>query len=135
MISENIRALITYRLEQAEECILAARLLLAERLLRAAVNRAYYAMFYAVLALLAGRREGTSKHTGAISLFDREYVKPGIFPKDFSRWLHEAFELRQRSDYGVELQLSREEIREMLAHAAEFVQTVKSVLHSDFPAE
>ena len=101
MITANVQALLTYRLEQADESLDAARVLLEKGLDRPAVNRAYYAMFYAVLALLATRKRETSKHGGAISLFDKEFVKAGTFNKDFSRWLHEAFDLRQRSDYTI----------------------------------
>jgi len=53
MMTENIQALVTYRLEQAEESLEAARTLLDKKLIRPSVKRAYYAMFYAVLALLA----------------------------------------------------------------------------------
>ncbi len=48
MMTENIRALVTYRIEQADESLLAARTLLDKKLIRPCVNRAYYAMFYAV---------------------------------------------------------------------------------------
>jgi uncharacterized protein (UPF0332 family) len=67
-------------------------------LFRPSINRSYYAMFYSVLALLTTRREETSKHGRAIALFDKEFVKTGVCLKEFSRWLHEAFDLRQRSD-------------------------------------
>ena len=106
MINENIRKLVNYRIEQADESLEAARLLHGEGLGRPSLNRAYYAMFYAVLALLATRKRETSKHSGAIALFDLEYVKPGIFSKDLSKWLHEAFELRQRSDHTSGFQIS-----------------------------
>ncbi len=71
-------------------------------------------MFYAVLALLATRKRETSKHGGAISLFDKEFVKPGTFTKDFSRWLHDAFDLRQRADYVRDFKVTREEAEETL---------------------
>jgi uncharacterized protein (UPF0332 family) len=45
MITENIRALVTYWLEQADESLEAARTLLEKRLIKPSVNRAYYAMF------------------------------------------------------------------------------------------
>jgi len=96
MMTENILALVNYRLEQADESLEAARTLLDKKLIRLSVNRAYYAMFYAVLALLAGGKQETSKHSGAIALFNKDFVKQGIFKKDFSRWLHDAFDLRQR---------------------------------------
>ena len=54
--AEKIATLIQCRLAQAKEALDAAELNLANGLHRSAVNRAYYAMFYAVLALLAPRR-------------------------------------------------------------------------------
>ncbi len=132
MITENIRSLVTDRLEQADESLDAARVLLDKRLDRPAVNRAYYAMFYAVLALLSTRKRETSKHSGAISLFDTEFVKQGTFSKDFSRWLHDAFDLRQRSDYALDFKVTREEAEMTLQHAVSFVGEVKSILANLF---
>ena len=132
MITENIQALVIYRLEQADESLDAARILLDKTLDRSAVNRAYYAMFYAVLALLATRKRETSKHSGAISLFDKEFVKPGTFSKDFSRWLHDAFDLRQRSDYVRDFKVTREEAEATLEHADAFVEEVKASLGKMF---
>lgn len=128
MMTENIKALLTYRLEQADESLEATRTLLAKRLTRPAVNRAYYAMFYAVLALLSVEKKETSKHSGAIALFDRDYVKSGVFKKDFSRWLHNAFDLRQRSDYAAEYQVSMEEAEEALNNAELFVKEIQKYL-------
>jgi uncharacterized protein (UPF0332 family) len=83
-IDDNTRALVHSRLEQADEALHAAQILLEQSSLRAAVNRSYYAMFYAALALLVLRQQGTSKHAGVISLFDRDFIKPGIFHKELS---------------------------------------------------
>lgn len=77
MIISNIQSLVTYRLEQADESLNAARILLEKGLIRPSVNRAYYAIFYAVLALLATHKQETSRHSGAISIFDKEFVKDG----------------------------------------------------------
>ena len=128
MMTENIQALVAYRLEQADESIEAARTLLDKRLMRPSVNRAYYAMFYAVLALLAKGKRETSKHSGVIALFDKDFVKQGIFKKDYSRWLHDAFDLRQRSDYAPEYQVSLAEAEITLKNAERFVGKVKKVL-------
>jgi len=128
MMTENIQALVAYRLEQADESIEAARTLLDKKLIRPCVNRAYYAMFYAVLALLAEGKKETSKHSGAIALFDKDFVKQGIFKKDYSRWLHDAFDLRQRSDYAAEYQVPEEEAGKTLKNAELFVGEVKAVL-------
>ncbi|MBF0458892.1 MAG: hypothetical protein HQK99_13475 [Nitrospirae bacterium] len=36
--------------------------------------------------------------TAAISLFDKEFIKTGIFDKSMSKTLHRVFELRQKGD-------------------------------------
>jgi uncharacterized protein (UPF0332 family) len=128
MITENIQALVKYRLEQADEALIAAGVLLEKGLDRQAINRAYYAMFYGVLALLATRKLETSKHSGAVSLFDREFIRPGTFSKDLSHWLHDAFDLRQRSDYTVEFHVTGDEAKTILDHAVSFVGEVKVAL-------
>ena len=76
--AEKLQALVRYRLEQATEAIAAAELNLANGLHRSAVNRAYYAMFYGVLALLAARQAETSRHSGAIAQFDLLYCVLGL---------------------------------------------------------
>ncbi|MFH0794944.1 MAG: HEPN domain-containing protein [bacterium] len=128
MITENLRALVRYRVEQAHDAIRAGELALKEALYRDALNRFYYAMFYGVLALLATRKMETSKHKGAISLFDKEFVNRGLLSKDLSAWLHDAFERRMKGDYKEFATATREESEKLLTHAEEFVAQVKAHL-------
>jgi len=128
LISEDTRVLIRYRMEQAEEALADAVSLLDRGSLRAVVNRAYYAMFYAVLALLNLLGKGTSKHSGAIALFDREFVKGGAFAKESSMWLHEGFLQRQRADYDELITVCREEAVTAVEHARGFVEQVNEYL-------
>jgi uncharacterized protein (UPF0332 family) len=130
---EKIAALVRHRMEQATEAIAAAELNLVNGLHRSAINRVYYAMFYSVLALLANRQAETSRHSAAIAQFDRLYVKPSLLPKQFSRWLHDAFLHRQSADYGAEQSLSRDEIDALLTHAREFLAGVRHLLESTSP--
>ena len=53
MTPEDRHTIIVYRLERADESLQAARLLRENAILIPAMNRIYYAMFYAVQALLA----------------------------------------------------------------------------------
>ncbi len=92
------------------------------------INRAYYAMFYAALALLQKIGKFPSKHTGVISLFDTEFVLPGIFPKEFSKDFHKAFELRQIFDYRPFERSSPEMAETFLEKAFRFVTAVKEFL-------
>ena len=130
MMPEQLEALIRYRIEQAHETLREADILFAQSALRGTVNRAYYAMFYALLALLATQQLGTSKHSGAISLFDREFVKTGIFSRDLSRSLRMAFDRRQSYDYGEIIEVDEPTTQESVDHAKTFVSEIEKYLHS-----
>ena len=92
------------------------------------MNRLYYAMFYAVLALLQEKEMGTSKHSGAIALFDREFVKTGAVPKEMSKALHRAFELRQKGDYMEETEVTSDDVAEIRPVAEQFVESAEQFL-------
>jgi uncharacterized protein len=130
-MKEEILALIQYRLKQAEDSVSEAMVLLKEGMsLRSVMNRLYYAMFYAVLALLQEKQLGTSKHYGAISLFDREFIKSGVFDQDMSKTLHRAFELRQKGDYMEQPEVKKADIDEIFPEVVDFVKKIKQYLLS-----
>ena len=125
---EQIRKLAQYRIRQAQESLKEAEILARERSWRGAINRAYYAMFYAVLALTVVKGYSTSKHAGVLAFFDREYVKPGIFPKELSKNLHLAFERRQIQDYGEFIIIDEVTSNETIEDAVEFVDVIATDL-------
>ncbi len=128
-MTEVLKELAHYRMEQAREAARAARTLIRDGLLRDSVNRSYYAMFYAVSALLATEALGTSRHSAAISLFDREFIKGGRVSRELSRWLHAAFEKRLAADYAEgPVVVLPEEAETFADHAESFVAAVAAYL-------
>jgi uncharacterized protein (UPF0332 family) len=124
---EDGNNIIGYRIEQAQIALDDAIYLNdGGRSPQSIVNRCYYAMFYATLALLQDIGKAPTKHSGIISLFDTEYVMKGIFPRTLSKDLHKAFELRQSSDYKVRPNMSEEQVIEEINKASRFVEAVKS---------
>jgi len=122
-------ALIQYRLNQARETLEDAIVLYEnQRRPASVVNRAYYAMFYATLALLVTAGKSSSKHIGVISFFDSEFVRKNIFPKEMSRMLHAAFETRQEGDYENPDKVDREKAAEVLNAAREFLKIIEQKL-------
>lgn len=73
-----------------------------------------------------------SKHAGAISAFDREFVHKGLLPRELSFDLHKVFELRQDHDYKIISNPSVEEAKITLNKAERFVSPVKQYL-ADHP--
>ena len=93
-------------------------------------SRAYYAMFYAVLGLLITVDMGSSKHRGVIAMFDQEFIKKNVFPKEMSVMLHEAFDMRLTGDYRELLKISKEQAAEILNSADQFVKSIEEKLSS-----
>jgi uncharacterized protein (UPF0332 family) len=131
MNEEQLKILIRYRIQQSEETLREAEILFNEKSYRGAINRAYYAMFYSVLALLSTKKLGTSKHSGALSLFDKEFVKSGIFPKEFSKSLRLAFDQRQIHDYGEIVEINKNNANQTLDDAKYFIKGIYSYLESE----
>lgn len=131
MSAEDVQALVRYRMGQADEALRAARILVEADMFRQAVGRAYYAGFYAILALLAHRQLGTSKHSGALSLFDREFVRQGCFDLKYSKLLHELFDLRQRADYREMFSVSAERTTSAIVAVSGFLAESRAYLQDE----
>jgi hypothetical protein len=67
------------------------------------VNRAYYAMFHAVSALLVLDGKRYKKHKGVITAFGRDYAKTGLVPKEYAELLNKAYDVRNKADYDVDM--------------------------------
>lgn len=131
-IDEKKRELALYRLRQADESLDEARYLLAGgKSGRAIINRCYYAMFYAVLALFVFEDFSSSKHSGILSHLNRSFIKTGRLPKQLGESINVAFELRQRADYREYSSLDPGQVSEFLPKAEEFTQEIDRYLTRD----
>jgi len=126
---ENQNVLVTYRLTQATETLEEAVFLLeGGKSLRAVTNRAYYCMFYAILALLIDEPFASSKHSGVLSYFNRRFIREGIFPEEIGRAINRAFELRQQGDYRENVELTLEQVTPLIEAATTFLEMVKTYM-------
>ena len=120
--------LVRYRLERAKEALGEAEVLLDNDHLNAAVNRLYYACFYAVSGLLLTEGQSAAKHSGVRALFDTNWVKSGRVPKDAGRFYHRLFDLRQKGDYADLTTFPPDDVRKWQESAAHFVETISAVV-------
>ena len=132
-MDEGIREEIRLLLNRSHEDIEAAELLVNGGKYRAALSRAYYAMFYAATALLVHRGQGSGKHSGVLALFDRHFIKTGLLPSEMSRALHKAFELRQIGDYRELVTLTEKQADEVFQNARDFVRRTEQFLAPQLP--
>jgi len=128
-IAEKKRDLALHRLQQAEESLDEAKYLFnGHKSPRSVINRAYYAMFYSILALLIFEPYSSSKHSGVLSYFNRQFIKSGQFSEDLGRAVNKAFDLRQRGDYREQIVLTHEQVAPFLDWTRKFVDSVKKYL-------
>jgi uncharacterized protein (UPF0332 family) len=127
---DRLSELCRYRLLQAEQTIAEMETLKNSGHIRGTINRAYYAMFYAIQALVVIKKARISKHSGVISFFDREFVKKGIIDKQFSKWLHRLFDLRQAADYGDMFEPSKKQCEQVSEQVKDFVQRIKEYIEN-----
>jgi uncharacterized protein (UPF0332 family) len=129
MNPEHVGVLVARRMQQATEALEDGRYLLAAgRGARTAVNRTYYAAFYAVLALLQALGKMPRKHRGVLALFDTECVRTGLLPKELSAALHQLFDARQEDDYRRLDPVLPDEATELIAVAEQFVQAMRDYM-------
>ena len=127
-MNKEIRILIKYRLLRADETLEDAGILFNHHKLFSTVNRIYYAMFYSVAALLLSKGLSSSKHSGLMGLFNREFVKSGLIDKELGRFYNEMFEFRQKSDYKDLVKFEIKEVRLWLSRAGEFITAVQGLI-------
>ncbi len=126
----EVAELVRYRLARARESLAEAELLLGNDHVRTAVNRLYYACFYAVSALLLTEGHSSPKHSGVRALFDQHWIVPGRLPRDIGRFYRQLFDARQKGDYVDLVTFDRAEASIWIAEAGNFVEQVARLVES-----
>ena len=117
-----------YKFEQAEDDLETAKILLAAGKYKAANNRAYYACFHAVDAVLAKEPIAFKKHKDTLSYFNKNYVHTEIFPRDIGRKISRLEIIRHKSDYDTFYIASKDDATEQIEVAEEVVKLVRKYL-------
>jgi len=115
-------------LAMANEKLEHARKALQVDLIREAVSIAYYAMFYAATAALAGIGVERAKHSGVVSAFGEHFVRSGKLSPDMGRILNRSMGDREESDYAAIPAIDRTLAQQHLRDAQRFVDAVLQYL-------
>lgn len=126
-MKETTKAIIEYRLKRAKECIEDANILFENGKLYSTVNRAYYAMFYSVNALILSKSLSSPKHSGVKALFNKEFVVKGLVNKESGRFYSRMLERRQKSDYKDLVEFNKEDVEDWFNQAKEFIKTIEKL--------
>jgi uncharacterized protein (UPF0332 family) len=125
---EDRATIAQLRLRNARETLDDARMLLDAQSIRSAVNRAYYAMFYAASALAVARGRAFSKHSGLLAYIHGSFVNAGLLDRKYGRAFQKAFENRSESDYQDRLRLSAQDVASMISDAQAFIEALSTLV-------
>jgi len=119
-----------YWWNQAEESLTAAGRELEAGACTFAVNRLYYAAFYAVSAALLDRQLSFKKHSAVRIAFHREFVKTGLLDPQWGNLYDRLFEDRQEADYVAITSFAREHVASRLVRCREFLDQIRPLIPS-----
>ncbi len=108
-------------LEKAQDCLGGAKVLAESGYYDRAAGRAYYAMFHVARMFLLECGMDFSKHSSILSAFGQHFVKTGILPAHFHRYLIDAQDKRLTGDYRTSIHVPAEEVAILIQQAEEFV--------------
>ena len=118
--------------EHARQMLKVADHNLADGFYASAINRAYYAIFYAANALLATKGLSRSKHSAVIATFRQHFVKPGLIEDEYSDIYGRVMDDRHKADYDiVESTVDPARAQTDLEDARRFVERVEHHLKQE----
>ena len=91
--------LIKYRIARAKDTFDDVRILANSEKWNSAINRLYYAAYYAVIAHLLDSGLKPTTHNEAKSNFSEYFIKSGKLDKKFGLIFSQLFTWRQKGDY------------------------------------
>jgi uncharacterized protein (UPF0332 family) len=121
MTNFNANDYVSYRIRRAKETIPKTKILIDNKLWNTAINRMYYACFYAVGALLVKNGVETSSHSGSRQKFGQLFIQTGMISKELGKHYSELFEKRQKGDYDDFFDFDEEAVVKLYQPSVDFI--------------
>ena len=122
---------INYRLQRAIDTLNDAKLLAENERWNSSINRLYYACFYGVSALLYLHSIEAKTHKRVRIKFMSEFIKTGLFDKDFGKLFSDLFDWRQEGDYSDFVSFDKDLTMPLIIKSEELITLIRAFLKSD----
>ena len=127
--NEERATLVALELKKARETHEDISILLNANRLNGAANRMYYAVFHAVCALLINDGHQVNTHKGSHALFNLNYIKTGILPKEYGLLYNQLQTMREESDYNCAYDVDIDELQQRLEPAKSFIDNIEKLIN------
>ena len=117
--------IVRYRMESAKSTLAEVETHRANGFYNTAVNRLYYACYYAATAILIANGIEVKSHDGVRMNLGKHIVQEGILSPELGRYFSRLFSKRSTGDYDDFFNHSVETVDELIPDAKLFIQTIK----------
>ena len=93
-----------------------------------AVNRSYYSVYYAVIALLLKEDKNPKTHHGSRKIFSQVFVNEKNFNKDLFDFYTGLLNDRETADYDMFSEFTNNETKEIINNTRLFIQECEKFL-------
>ena len=128
MTDEQRKDIVIYRMGNALDTLHEVKEHISNGFYNTAVNRMYYACFYAVSALLIAHQIEVKSHDGTRQKFGQHFVLTGIVPKEFGKFYRMIFEKRSAGDYEDFITHDLATAEMLYPKAEEFIYKIKELV-------
>jgi uncharacterized protein (UPF0332 family) len=126
MTPEERKEYVNYKIESALKTLDAAKVLAENGFWNSAVNRLYYATYYAVNALLVLNGIQSKTHSNTKSQFSLHFIKTGKFDNKYGRLLSRLYDWRQKGDYENIFDYDKDSVQPLFAPVTEMIRLIEN---------
>lgn len=117
MDEESIKSLVEYRINRAFETIDEVKSIMESGFYNTAINRLYYACYYAVNALLVKNNIPAQTHAGVKQMLGLHFVATKKLDPEYAKFYAQMFNNRISGDYDDFILFDKEMLTELLPKA------------------
>jgi uncharacterized protein (UPF0332 family) len=121
--------IIRLKITKAERTLSEAEKMIEFDFANAAMNRLYYACFYASTALLFSKDIFTKTHSGVKQMPGLHFISQGLLSFKLGQFYGDIFRSRQGSDYDDLTEADIVTVKEFAVVAKEFVNAARKILN------
>lgn len=124
----DLEDLVQYRISRFSETLREAEAMILNNFWNAAVNRIYYACYYAVSALLLKKGVEPNSHKGIRQMFGLHFIQSEVLTKEDGRFFSDLNDRRQTGDYDDFILYDKETVLKLYEKANGFTTRIIALL-------
>ncbi len=118
-------------MQRATDTLKEAEVMRREGFYNAAINRLYYACYYAVVALLLQNDIQTQTHNGVKTMLGLHFVSTGKLPLRIGKTFSTLFEKRHSGDYDDFVYCDEDLVNDLYPQAKAFIEAIDKLLKTE----